>query len=298
MHDTSYQSLTGILLDTELTPGSPQWLTRMTASKVATILDLTPPAWDTAYALWHRMAGTTPTTIQSDAMSRGLEFEPMIRTWVADQCEGTVSETGTWKHPDYEHYANPDGLIVTDDGADLLEIKTAKDFHEWGGEIPPYYLAQAMWQMWVTGAAATWFAVCGPFELFNRRPAMIRVERDDSVIHGIVRKVAVFMASLTAGVEPPRTDSSDPTVMALRWKSPTVEPVPVAVPAEIGERWINAYRSKAVAEAQINRVRADLIEYMGTAREAEYDGQIIATRTASTPPSLRKARGTDTLIGA
>lgn len=300
MHPPSYR-LTGHPLERELEPGSADWLKAMTASKVATVLGLTPAEWDTPYSLWHKMAGIMPAPPQTDAMGRGHQFEPLIRGWVATHNPTwQVHETGTWQHPEHTgHYANPDGLIVTDSGTSLLEIKTAADLFEWQGEVPPYYLAQAMWQMHVTGAETTWFAVCGPFELFDRKPRMFEVHRDDQIIAGIVAKADAFMASLAAGTPPPRADSADPTVSALRWRYPTVEKVPpVQVPAEIADPYLHALALADQLKHDMADAKAGLLEWMGTACEAEYEGQIIATRTNGrngAPPSLRKARGADTL---
>ena len=46
--------MTAVLLP-DLQPGSPDWQTRMTASKVAAVLGLSP--WESRFSLWHRMSG-------------------------------------------------------------------------------------------------------------------------------------------------------------------------------------------------------------------------------------------------
>ena len=125
---------------------------------------------------------------------------------------------------------------------------------------------------------------------------MILVDRDEPIITGMARKVTAFMESLTAGVEPPRDDWSDPTVEALRWKYPQViEEPPVEVPDEIGDEWVAAYRNEKIAKAWVKQARANLIEFMGDAKQAEYRGQVIAARKNGAPPSLVKAKGTDIL---
>lgn len=300
MHPRSYQ-LPGVPLGVELVPGSDEWLQAVTASKVATILGLTKPEWETRYSLWHKMAGVMPVEPQTEAMGRGHEFEPMIRRWVGQHNpDWQVVETGTWQHPTrHDHYANPDGLIISDQGTSLLEIKTDADLHMWGDQVPDYYLAQVMWQMYVTGANTAWVAAAGPFEVFDRKPRMFEVARRDDIITGIIRQVDAFMATIAAGTPPPREDAADPTVQALRYRYPTVEKTPpVQVPAEVAEPYLAAQALADQLKTDMAEAKAGLLEFMGTAKEAEYDGQIIATRTngrAGNPPSLRKAKGTDTL---
>ncbi|SFA38149.1 putative phage-type endonuclease [Rhodococcoides kroppenstedtii] len=181
-------TLTGTLLTTPLEPGSPEWLATYSASQVAAICGLS--KWDTPRSIYDAKKGITPPNVQTDAMGRGHEFEPMIREWVATQNPTWgVLDAGCFTHHEKPtHTATPDAIIVTETGVwELLEIKTAEDLHTWGDTPPIYYLVQVMWQMYVTGAPRCHIAACGPFELFNRRPRIFTIERKPSAGAGACR---------------------------------------------------------------------------------------------------------------
>lgn len=77
--------------------------------------------------------------------------------------------------------ANVDGLIYTDEGVGILEIKTADKYltHLWKGEeVPVQYMTQIQWYMAVTGAKFGYFAVLIGGNTYVQK----RVNRDDELI--------------------------------------------------------------------------------------------------------------------
>jgi putative phage-type endonuclease len=101
----------GVLLERPLVPGSAEWLSRMSASKIAAVVGLSP--YESRYSLWMRMAGLVPQQEQTSAMSRGHYLEPAIAAWFADQHpDWTITPTGTFQHPRHEWMvASPDRQV-------------------------------------------------------------------------------------------------------------------------------------------------------------------------------------------
>lgn len=129
-------TLTGFQLPEPLAPGTAEWWTKYSASKVAAICGLS--KWDTPRSIYDAMKGIVPLQPQTDVQGRGHEFEPLIRGWFSNMhLDWTIEETSTWQHSlrDWQT-ADPDGIVTLPDGTvELLEIKTADDIHSWGDEV-------------------------------------------------------------------------------------------------------------------------------------------------------------------
>lgn len=291
-------NLTGIRLDVDLIPGSPEWLATYSASQVAAICGLS--EWDTPRSIYDAKKGIVPAQPQTDVQGRGHQFEPLIREWVAEQNPSwTIYETGTWAHSERTwQTANPDGVIgLADRDApiELLEIKTAADMHEWG-EVPPIkYLVQCMWQMDVIGARRTHLAACGPFELFHRRPRMFVIDYNPREAAMLREKVLEFDAMLRAGIQPPANHDRDCDRLAVRYGNTAIVDDPgVEIPDELAELYLGPYVEKADIEARAKSGASRLLEYLGESKKATYRGTTIATRIAGRgdkPPTLRAANG-------
>jgi putative phage-type endonuclease len=141
-----------------LTPGSPEWLRELTASKVAAVLGLSP--WESRFSLWYRMSGALFPEPQTPQQERGLYLENAVVAWLADQYRLTVVPGLCWRnHARSWQVASPDGLVVPGDvkmwpplhATAVVEVKTAAKFEEWGpygsDEIPAHYRAQAVWHL-------------------------------------------------------------------------------------------------------------------------------------------------------
>ena len=60
----------------DMHPGDPEWLTVVSASKIAAVVGLSP--YESAYSLWHLMAGNTEPQPNSAILERGHYLEPVI----------------------------------------------------------------------------------------------------------------------------------------------------------------------------------------------------------------------------
>lgn len=67
-------TLTGFQLPEPLAPGTAEWWTKYSASKVAAIVGLS--KWDTPRSIYDAMKGIVPLQPQTDVQGRGHEFEP------------------------------------------------------------------------------------------------------------------------------------------------------------------------------------------------------------------------------
>lgn len=273
---------TGRLLPT-VEPGDPEWLTRMSASKVAAVLGLSP--YESRFSLWHKMAGLLAPEEENDDMRRGHYLEPAVCAWFADQhLAWDVTPTGTWVAADNEQWAaTPDRLVTTSTGeARLLEAKTASSDEEWGpdgtDDIPVYHRAQVLWQMLVTGLRVAHVAVLTSHLSFRQYEVLF--DPDDA--ERIVAAVDEFMDSLPTGRRPrrPSIDGHSATYQAVRELHPDIDDLDLPIDLPLAERFCTAQHALKAAKAAEQQARSELADVMGTARRATYGDQVIATRAA------------------
>lgn len=200
-------------------PGSPEWRTRCTASKIAPILGLS--RWQTRYEVWHDLAGHTPEAPAEPTypMLRGTHLEPgIIALWHALNPNWEVEETGNWQSLSRPWlYARPDALARDPEGrAWCLEVKTASSWSEWGpdgtSKVPTEYHCQTVCQRAVTGLPVL-LVVLGPgFEMrtYVRDP-------DLWVVDVMLDEVRAFLDTLPGGPderEPEPGATDEETVLA------------------------------------------------------------------------------------
>lgn len=279
-----------------LKPGSPEWASKMSASKVGAMLGLSP--FESRYALWQRMAGAIPWEADNDTLRRGHYLEQPLRNWWQDQNVAlTVDNCGAYAHPDRpDLIASPDGLIKKRDldrtVVAILECKTANNDWEWGAqdtdEVPPYYRAQALWQMYVTGVHTCHFSILTSFLEF--RSYVVPYDADDAA--WIVEQADQFMASIAAGTQPD-IDASDHTYQAIRALHPLIDGTEVDLDPDVAAEWLHAQQQAAVAKRDLTLARNKVAHAMGTAAKARYATQIYATRQTrgGCPPFVVVGRG-------
>lgn len=287
-------TLTGFQLPEPLAPGTSEWWTKYSASKVAAIVGLS--KWDTPRSIYDAMKGIVPLQPQTDVQGRGHEFEPLIRGWFSNMhLDWTIEETSTWQHSlrDWQT-ADPDGIVTLPDGTvELLEIKTADDIHSWGDEVPIGYLVQVMWQMDVIGARRTHLAACGPFELFHRRPKVFVIDYDARDAAVLRERVLKFQARVEAGDQPAADHSRDCDRLSVRYANTSIVDDPgVDVPAEIAVPYLEAFAAEAAVVLEKKRTGSVLLEYLGSSKKATFNGHTIASRVNSKgAPSIRATSG-------
>jgi putative phage-type endonuclease len=271
---------TGVLLDTPLTPGSPEWLQKISASKVAAILGLS--TYDSPFSLWHRMKGTVAQEPTNDLMRRGHYLEPAIAAWFQDQHpDWGVEPTGTWQHPvDVWAIASPDRRVFKDDEFDaFLELKSDDRSHLWGDpgseDVPVDVRAQCLWQLHVTGYDVCHVAMIGPYLEF----AEYVVKRDEDEIAFIRDRAVEFLRTLAVDERPP-IDSHAVTYQVVRELHPEISGEDVEIDAALAREYCEAKRLAKLAKQAEQLWTSILADHLGTAKRARYLGQTIAQRQA------------------
>jgi putative phage-type endonuclease len=280
-----------------LKPGDPEWAKRMSASKVGAALGLSP--FESPYSLWQRMAGRIPwEDDDQDILKRGHYLEPALLQWMRDQHPNwQIDRTGSWVHADRDwQVATPDGLAmkrnVARDVTALIEAKTSNNDWEWGtpltDEVPPYYRAQALWQMDVTGIHVCHFAVLTSFMEF--REYVVEYDADDAA--WVREQMRAFLDSVAAGVEPDIDDSSH-TYEALRQLHPDIDDVEVELEPDLAVEFLHALRQHKAAEKAYTGARSRVAAAMGRARRARFADITYATRQtrAGSKPFVVPGRG-------
>lgn len=271
---------TGVLLPM-IQPGSDEWMRRMSASKVAAVIGLSP--YQSPFSLWHRMAGLVDPEPEKPEMRRGHYLEPACATWFADQHPTwTVTPTGTWIAADDDRWAaSPDRLVTCDTGeARLVECKTEGDDENWGqigtDEIPVHHRAQAQWQMLVTGLRVCHFSVLTKYLEFREYV----VGYDQADVDRLVTAADEFMQSLPGGARPrrPALDSHSATYQVVRELHPDIDGPDFEVPLPLAEKFCTAQHALKAAKNTEQAARTELADAMGSAKRARYADLTIADR--------------------
>lgn len=196
---TIADQITAARLVPDVEPGSREWATRVTATKIAPILGLSP--WQSRYDVWHTLAGNTTQQEPTFAMLRGTHLEAgVIDLWHALNPDWEVEETGTWQSLRREWlHATPDRLARDPYGqAWGLECKTTTSWAGWGPDgslqIPPHYDAQTIAQSEVLDLPIL-VIVLGPgftLRTYERRP-------ERWVVDSTMDEVEAFLRTLPGG---------------------------------------------------------------------------------------------------
>ncbi len=274
-----------------LVPGTAAWSRKVTASKVAAILGLSP--YDSPLSCWHKMKGNVPLEQETEDHRRGHYAEPAILAWWRDQ--HGITDPAEWiDQPQYTRQdlpwaaATPDlathdgegdlPLKVGDERLVLVEAKTARSLDEWGepgtDEIPAYYYVQTQFQMHVSGAERCYVPVWGSwFEM-----AEYVVDYDPGIAAGIIARCAEFWASLEADTPPP-LDDTVATLQTLKALHPDIEPgEQVELDADTAIEFIHAKNALKAAEARARAAQSAVLNAMGSAQYAHHGDVRVARR--------------------
>jgi putative phage-type endonuclease len=272
-------TLTGIPIS-PLLPGSKAWYAKMSASKVAAVLGLSP--YDSRFSLYFRMNGTVDPEPQTDEQSRGHYLEPAVCRWFADQHpDFDIEPGGCWQHRDASWYtASPDRLVAVKGSRDYVagfDAKTCSDDDGYGkpgtDEVPAHVRAQAMSQMDVVGTRRTYVAVLSAYLEFREYV----IDYDEAEAEHIRDECARFMDDLANGVRP-NLDEHTETYQTIRKLNPGIENVDVDLDLETVTAYCAARANLKAAESAWQYQTSVVADLLGEGRRARYLGQTIATR--------------------
>lgn len=271
-----------------LKPGSPEWMKKITASKVAAILKVSP--YTSRYALWHAMKGniegSSPTR---EVAQRGHILEDAIAKWYAQQ------------HPEY-YVLNPHGLawsrevitatpdrivVIPESGKKspevvaLLECKTAMNGAEWGAAgsgadgIPLGYYAQVQAQMFCTGVKK-----CVVAALVAMQFREYTIEYDEQYVERMRLECSEFAASLESSLEPIFSEEEgDMSIYeAVREMHPDIDDALVIASDDAAIRIERFQRIKKLYKQAEAIAKNWASVEMGRAAELDYNGSVIAKR--------------------
>jgi putative phage-type endonuclease len=270
----------------EYEPGTPEWLRTVSASKIPAILGISP--YDSAYSLWAKATGRIEDEVKyKDAAERGNELEPVLLNWLEKKLENSrVRKAPSYVHPDNPNWsAAPDGNVYEGRRRTpyaIAEAKTAMYGYEWGeeltAEIPPGYLSQIAWQMYITGAR-----ICYVPALVNMTLRLYKVTWDDvkDDIESIIWAVTAWWQCVITDT-PPAWDGSDQTYEAVRKVHPDIDDDGIAViEAELAQELWEAQEALKAAEAADKLAKTKVLDAAGTAKKIVLpDDTTVATRTA------------------
>jgi putative phage-type endonuclease len=263
-------------------PGSEAWLQCITPSKVAAILGVS--RWESPYRLWHRMTGRIDPEPPKDIFDIGHDFEPAAANRWKRRNHGWRISTGEVQivlH--HEQFGFP--VVCTLDRRAsrgrtrrVVEFKTARRMEDWGDdftdECPADYAAQCMAQMLFTGwRPAAHLLVLGPY--FNDH--LYEIPFDQDVADWTVAECRRFYQSLDYDV-PPDLDDSVATYECVRELHPDIDGSTAEVDPELGVAVHNANDDVKAAEKRLRGLKTQLLDAMGNAQYAEFNGIKVADR--------------------
>lgn len=277
---------------TDAPVGSEGWAaarrTRINGSEIAAVMGLSP--YESPFSLWHRKAGHLVDVDETDPMRWGTLLEPVVRDeWNRRRLlDGvTASETGQWCHVDRPWQGgSPDGLVYpliveTEEAAPeaLLEVKTSRHGDGFGepgtDEIPIHYRCQVLWYLDVFGLQVCHLAVLVAGSDYRE----YTVRLDPAEVEPMRLKARAFLDTLDAG-QAPDIDGHSATYEAVREMHPDIELVAVDTPDHVARPYLEALIAEKDARAEKRRTTSLLLEHMGSARDAYWNGERIASRQA------------------
>lgn len=272
-----------------ITPGSPEWLRTITASKIPAILGVS--RWQSQWALWHEMAGLIePAPIDQatqDMFDEGHALEAAsLALWRRKYPDWQVSHGEVEYRRDdlpfpmvatIDNRATRRGYPVGAKHSHILETKSARSLEEWGddgsGDAPVDYIVQVVAQMGISGLRSAEILLWPRYG----GPRFYPVKWDSEMWDHIVDKCRAWHDSLQAGT-PPALDDSVACYQAVRRMHPDIDGSTVQISADLAARYLGLDEVLRDTEKKMRATKTRLLDAMGNAATAECYGVTIATR--------------------
>jgi putative phage-type endonuclease len=249
----------------------------ISASEIAAALGISP--WDSPFSLyWRKRLGGD--VEESPQMEWGTRLEDAIAAKFADaHPEMQILPGGLYRHPRFDWMlATPDRLIVTADGAEVLECKTAGSDDEWGEEdtdgVPDYYRAQVMQQLDVMGLQRARIALLIRGSMY--REYVVDFDAEDAAL-GL--KAGEDMMRRLAFDDVPNIDGSTATTAMLKRLHPSLVDGVVSIPADLAARYRAAKDRERQAKADAAEAGNQILDVLGAFKTAVFGGDRIAYRS-------------------
>lgn len=266
----------------DLTPGSPEWCRRVSSSKAAAILGISP--WDSQRSMWHKMRGEIPWDAETPAMERGTLCEPAVLAWWRKHHEHTDWREQVSLTLDDWCVVTPDAICTHDGEVVSVQAKTAADMDAYGepgtDAIPVYYLTQVYLEMEVAHrngipVARTHVPILGGRRLLFSNYI---VEYDASIGADLLDRMKAWAEALKADTPPP-LDDSVATYDAVRKVHKDIERgESVELSVDQAYELVRWVRDAKTAERSARLHKSRVIDLMGRAQYATHNGVRIARR--------------------
>lgn len=241
------------------------------ASDVGAIIGLSP--FETPFSLWLKKTGQVPREPENEAMLMGHLLEPIVaQLWERETGERVIKASAAdiiYVHPEHPFLrATPDRIVRG--RKKLLECKTTITDID-GDEIPDHWVAQVIFQQYVTGihdADLAWLVK-------GRYFGYAHIPYDEEFANFIVAKVTEFWNDCVIGGQEPElisvadfaTKGSDPGT--------TAEADNDALAQLLSLRRLNASITQEEADAEDYKDSLKL--FMGEKESLIHDGKVLAT---------------------
>ena len=241
------------------------------ASEVGAILGLSP--FETAFSLWLKKTNQVPREPENEAMLMGHLLEDVVaKRWEMETGERVIKASAAdiiYVHPEHDFLrATPDRIVRG--RKKIVECKSTVTPID-SDNIPPHWLAQVQYQMYVTGihdADLAWLVQGRYFGYAN-------IPYDEPFANFIVERVTEFWnENVIGGKEPECITVSDFT---LKGSDPgtTIEADEEAFAQVMSLRAMK--QSIAEREEQANNTADQIKLYMGEVESLTHEGKVLAT---------------------
>lgn len=267
-----------------LKPGSAEWLSTITASKIPSILGIS--RFQSQFSLWHEMSGNVerPDVSEStqEMFDMGHAAELAARHFWLLRNPGWRASQGEVQYVredlGFPAVATIDRRASRGRARRIVEVKAPRSLEDFGddgsGEIPADHAAQITWQMFVSGihdADLVAWPVYGP-------PKIYHVEWDAELADLILQHVYLWVASLSAGT-PPELDDSVTTYATVRALHPDIErDVEVELDEVLAVEFLTATAQSKQLDKELRGLKTRVLDAMGNAQFAMCRGHKIADR--------------------
>ena len=246
------------------------------ASEVGALLGLSP--FDTPFSLFLKKTKQLPPEPENEAMRLGHLLEPVVaQLWEEATGEKVIKASAAdiiYVHPEHDFMrVTPDRIVRG--RKKLLEIKTtALDIDE--GELPPHWVAQCMYQMYVTGihdCDLAWLVRGRYFGYAN-------IAYDPEFAEFIAARVKEFWTENVLGMKEPDLITVDDFAMKGSDPGTTIDADEEALAHILSIVELNTDISEKEAIRDSHKTAVKL--YMGEAESLTFSGKAIATWKSGT----------------
>jgi len=279
----------------DFAPGSEEWhnarASRIGGSEVGAIAGES--KYESAYSLWAKKTGKIPSQqTENEFMYWGKALEPVvIDRFEIEHPELTVfRDPGTWTNNEHDFMlANPDAILQDQTGSyGVLEIKTARFENDWQEGVPKYYTTQVQWYLRTFGL--DWAYLACLFSGSNYKEYTIMA--DPMWQAHDLEKVYVFLDHIAKDTKPD-WDGSEETLKTARELNPDIDRDYSIELGDLGASYLEAVDGLGEHKSSVNKLSAEIIDKMGTARVGSVAGEakLIRQSRAGSAPYLTRKRG-------